>query len=375
MLSLTIYVRTADHAHISVAAWDERWDGQKTRSLVAVCLRATETLLVFSVNRHDDGTMGAQPVTQLPAHAVCTVRATRDSVADLLVLRPDGTLALLTHGTYEIPLSLRLPNAPPTVINIPRVVALEHAAYSSVSIQLVDGSFARISLDLVARDHLVSDSMVMLSMMLPPDEFFRLHSTFLSRWSTKRYSFILGVEFEVLESSLLNLLGLEDEDEMDAVPADAWTQLASTESASKFREDPVLRNLQVPSAPLRGDRWKKAAKERNQYIGAALHALHLVAEEKRVFLPSIEGLPRITPLICRLALVVRPEWADYWKRYCPSAMPIWPDPVLTGKLLRLRVRFSKLIGHTYCSARTYRRQPATLAGGHVQYPLRPSEQP
>ncbi|TFK85353.1 hypothetical protein K466DRAFT_190984 [Polyporus arcularius HHB13444] len=318
---------TADHTHISVAAWDERWDGEKTRSLLAVCLRVTETL-VFSVERRDDHTMGARPVTQLPAHAVSTIRATRDSVADLLVLKPDGTLALLTHGTYEIPLSLKLPNTPPTSVDIPRVAALEHAAYSSVTVQLADGLSARISLDLVARDHLVSDSMLMLSLLLPPDQFFRLHSTFLSRWSKRRYSFILGVEFEVLESSLLNLLGLEDEDEMDSAPLDAWVQLASTESATKFREDPVLRKLQLPSSSIRRDRCKKTVKERNIYTGCVLHALHLVAEEKRVFLPSIEGLPRITPLICRLALVVRPEWADYWKRYCPSAMPSWPDPAL-----------------------------------------------
>ncbi|KAI0743730.1 hypothetical protein C8Q80DRAFT_1272379 [Daedaleopsis nitida] len=318
---------SADHVGITVTAWDERWDGRKTRSLLGICLRVTQTLLVYAIERRDDHTFSAQPVTQVPALAISTIRATRDLVADLLVLKPDGTLSLLTHGTCEIPLvfeSDELPNSSP-------VVALAHPAYSSVSLHLADGSILRISLDLVARDHLVSDCLVMLSVFLPPEVFFALHRTFLSRWSAQKYSFILGVEFQVLESSLLHILGLEDGGAAvdSTADLDVWTQLATVESMAKFREDPVLKKLRFPKARSHDEHWTRPVVKRGRYIGAVLHALHLVAEEKRVFLPSIEGLPRITPLICRLALVVRPEWADYWKRYCPNAMPFWPDPKKT----------------------------------------------
>jgi anaphase-promoting complex subunit 1 len=30
--------------------------------------------------------------------------------------------------------------------------------------------------------------------------------------------------------------------------------------------------------------------------------------------------------------IIRPEWADYWKRLCPSASSGWPSPSITSKL-------------------------------------------
>ena len=280
--------------------------------------------------------MGIQPLMRLPALAVTTIRATRDFIADLLLLKPDGNLSLLIHGTFELPLSLRLPVLREgRFINGPdksHVVGLAHPVYSSVSLQLSDGTTVRVSLDLIPRDHLVSDCLLMLSFVLPPDMFFALHRDFIAKWAEKDYSFIIGAEFKIFETSLLQTLGLEADEPIHpqlAGPGDPWNRLAATESFDKFREDPVLRRLQLPG-PRPVESWRKASSKPHPLVGAVLHALHLIAEEKRVFLPSYEGLPRLTPLICRLAMIVRPEWADYWKRFCPSAMQAWPIPSTTG---------------------------------------------
>ena len=259
--------------------------------------------------------MGIRPVTQLPALAITTIRGTRDLVADLLLLKPDGTLGLLVHGTSQLPLAVEIPQGRSIKRpDNPRIVGLVHAVYSSVTLELSDGSVVRASLDLIPRDHLVCDCLVMLSLILPPDMFLMLHWSFLSQWAAKDYAFIIGVEFDILVTSLLQTLGFEavEEPVKPCLTDDAWGQLVVTESSDKYQEDPILRKLQLPSH--RPDaNWLKPANKPHPLAGAVLHALHLVAEEKRVFVPSYEGLPRLTPLICRLAMVVRPEWADYWK--------------------------------------------------------------
>ncbi|TBU29489.1 hypothetical protein BD311DRAFT_777411 [Dichomitus squalens] len=323
----------ADYENISVAAFDERWDGEKTRSLLGICFRATASVLIYALERRDDLTMGVQPLTRLPALAIATVRATRDFVADLLLLKPDGKLALLVHGTFELPLSVKLPvirhgrfiKGP----NKSHVVGLANPVYSSVSLQLSDESTVRVSLDLIPRDHLVSDCLLMLSFVFPADMFFILHRTFMAEWAATGFSFIIGVEFKIFETSLLQTLGLETEGPLETHLADdPWIRLSATESFDKFQEDPVLRKLQLPG-PRPAENWRKPSSKPHPLVSAALHVLHLVAEEKRVFLPSYEGLPRLTPLICRLAMIVRPEWADYWKRFCPNAMQAWPIPSAT----------------------------------------------
>lgn len=269
--------------------------------------------------------MGVKPIFQMPALSISPIRATRDNVADLLVLKLDGSLSLLTHGVLELPLSPTPPNDPAR-----RIIALTHPIYSSVVLERANGSLLRLSLDLIARDHLVSDCLVAVSFALPANTFFVLHRKFLERWSAKKYSFILGVEFEAFQSSLLSVLGLEeDPSEVSQDEPDAWAKLAATETFEKFIEDPVLRKLQLPKRA-NASHWKKPVKKPHDFIGPVLHALHLVAEEKRVFLPTIEGIPRLAPLICRLAMIVRPEWADYWKRHCPDAIPVWPTAPSTG---------------------------------------------
>ena len=66
-------------------------------------------------------------------------------------------------------------------------------------------------------------------------------------------------------------------------------------------------------------------------LGPILYALHTMGEDMRLSPHRYEDLLRFASLICRIAIIIRPEWADYWKRLCPEAMAGWPSPAATGE--------------------------------------------
>jgi anaphase-promoting complex subunit 1 len=66
--------------------------------------------------------------------------------------------------------------------------------------------------------------------------------------------------------------------------------------------------------------------------------LHSLAEEIKVTIDHHRGLFRLVPVICQIAHVIRPEWADYWKRFCPDAVTDWSLPDLRGLLQNFIMR-------------------------------------
>ncbi|KAJ7050909.1 hypothetical protein C8F01DRAFT_1343574 [Mycena amicta] len=66
--------------------------------------------------------------------------------------------------------------------------------------------------------------------------------------------------------------------------------------------------------------------QRKTLLAPILYAMHSMAEDLRLRIDHYKDLCRLAPVICRIALVVRPEWADYWKHLCPDAMTGWPHP-------------------------------------------------
>ncbi|KAI0633465.1 hypothetical protein C8Q77DRAFT_789189 [Trametes polyzona] len=324
---------TADYDSISVAVFDHRWGEKPTGALLGVCLGATQTLLLYDLFWEPSGVLRVRPKSHIPASAISPIIATRDGIADLLILRPNGSVSLLTHGTCELSLDVKLPDAPEAdSVHPPRVVGFSHALRNAVSLVLADGSSVRVSLDLTLQDLLVKDILYMLALTLPADMFFALHRSLLLKWSASGYSCVGDAELQAFEEALWEVLDLERGDALGTTPDNdgaAWHKLAATESIARFREDPALRGLQLPgsstnAAPLRRPMRKPAV-----HHAAVLHALHHVAEDRRLSVSTFADVPRLAPLICRLALVVRPEWADYWKRLCPSALPFWPSQSMT----------------------------------------------
>ncbi|KAH9859030.1 hypothetical protein C2E23DRAFT_717409 [Lenzites betulinus] len=325
---------TADCDNITVAVFDHRWTGNSHRYLLGICLRATETLLIFTMTSERPGVLRAHQECRMEGCAVSSIYATRENVADLLVLKANGSLSLLTHGTRELSLELKIPS---TMVDVElkterRISGFSHALGNSVSLILSDESTLRISLDLTVQDSLVKDLMYMLALTLPADPVFALHQSFLGRWSSRAYSTVEGVELEVFEEALWEILALEPSERLGCPVAEestAWQNLCANESMARFREDPALRKLRLPGTSACDTPFRKPVGKTTVHHAAVLHALHHVGEDRRLSVPTFSDVPRLAPIICRLALVVRPEWADYWKRLCPNAMPIWPSQSMT----------------------------------------------
>ncbi|KAL1942433.1 hypothetical protein VTO73DRAFT_6035 [Trametes versicolor] len=325
---------TADCDNITVAMFDQRWAGKVPRSRLGICLPATGEALLYELAWDNQGFLSMHPTSRIQANAISPIIATREMIVDLLVLKPDSSLALLTHGTYELPLDLRLPTTSASVDprHRRRITGFSHVLDKAVTLELSDASSLRISLDLTLRDSLVRDALHMLALTIPADPFFALHQSILRRWSLARYSCIEGVELQVFEEALWEVLDLTPGERLDS-PAyaggAAWQKLAANESIARFREDPALRRLHLPGSSTSDAPFRKPSQKPTAMHAAVLHALHHVAEDRRLTVCTFVDVPRLAPLICRLAMIVRPEWADYWKRLCPNAMPIWPPQSMT----------------------------------------------
>ncbi len=303
---------------------------------------------------------------RIQANAISPIIATRETVLDLLVLKPDSSLALLTHGTHELPLDLRLPTTSASVDprHRRRITGFSHALNNAVSLELSDASSLRISLDLTLRDTLVKDILYMLALTIPADPFFALHQSLLRRWSLVGYSCLEGVELRVFEEALWEVLDLVPGEQLGS-PANpgsaAWQKLAANESIARFREDPALRKLCLPGSSTSGAPFRKPSQKPTAIHAAVLHALHHVAEDRRLTVSTFVDVPRLAPLICRLAMIVRPEWADYWKRLCPNAMPTWPSQSMTG----MSYTFTLFIRGAECGC-----QCSTMSTNDCRYGLR-----
>ncbi|KAJ7055665.1 hypothetical protein C8F01DRAFT_1319594 [Mycena amicta] len=268
---------------MTCALFDGRGSGTSEPSLLSIHLPASEKPIIFELAAQDDA-LEVKHVWDVPALAAVALRITRPNVWDLLVLKPDHQLVVLTHGMRELPIQLQVKDSHPTttmhVDPPPSTIRREY----------------RLCLDLPPTDLLVNQTLQILALMIPGDVFFELHQTFL-------------------------LLA-------QRTPASGW-QLAKSPSHCRFREDPALRHLKTPNcAPDTIVLDLKTARhpQRKTLLAPILYAMHSTAEDLRLRIDHYKDLCRLVPVICRIALVVRMGWADYWKCLCPDAMTGWPHP-------------------------------------------------
>ena len=343
---------------ISVALFDERWDGQSNRSLMAICLPLTECLALFSLTHSEDKTLKVFRLPTLSAISVASIRATRHNVSDLLVVKPNKQLVVLTHGLRELPLEFleetsnlvpdddsimdvdaeaneRLHNP---LIGHGGVVSVQDEVLSSITLRCKDGWTARTNINLMPQDILTCQALHILAQFLPADSHYSLHRSFLGLWLSRG----LQSEFDCFTEALYKTFDLEYSTEATVVAPQncSWHTLFKSQSHSRFSEDPVLRKLIVPPN-LDTPSPSRHLRKPHKLLAPVLLALHTLGEDMRFMTHRYEDLLRLAPIICRIALIIRPEWADYWKRLCPGVIPSWPSPTTTGlyKLLDLSKHF------------------------------------
>lgn len=332
---------------ISCGLFDQRWDGKENRSLLGICTAATQTLYIIRMAKQGDR-MVARSEKNLAAISVASVRATREAIRDLLIVIPDGSLGILTHGLQWLPLVLVRPSEdnphaafdynvpqqrPPKPQQPPsnRVVAVLEVVDSSGTLLFADKSKARVTIDLMPRDLLTRQCLWMLAMAVPSPVFFALHAMYLDKWSRRGREASVDASFSAFSEALFELFRKDPLDKASDtanasdVPSDVWQALSKTASSSRFREDSVLRKLQLPPA-VRAAAPPRLADKSNLFLGQILVALHHVAEDMRLMVHRYHELLRLVPVLYQIAVTVRPEWADYWKRLCPTAIETWPSP-------------------------------------------------
>jgi anaphase-promoting complex subunit 1 len=214
-----------------------------------------------------------------------------------------------------------------------KIIAVEDATFSSVTLIYDDGSKTRTSIDLIPSDITTSQVLQVLAQTLPAQYCFALHRAFIEIWSSRNFSMLDGVEFDCVEAALAQVFNLGDVI-AQPLPArnsvHAWQALSHSPSHDRFSTDPALARLKLPSRT-EGSKPSKHKSTPHMMQAPILYALHTMGEDMRLAPHRYEDLLRLVSLICRVALVIRPEWADYWKRLCPGAMTDWPTPATTGE--------------------------------------------
>src|ERR1700722_12083441 len=327
---------------IGFALFDYRFDGEKERSLMAICLPASQTSSIFSLS-HEENRLKLASISETPAISVAPIRATRDKIYDLLLLKPDNRLVIFTHGLRELPISVQLDGLPnskdkcvmeidnevrrgtnsSTVVHR-RMVSINDPVRASVTLVYDDGFKSRACFNFVPEDFLTLQALRCLTAPLPAEYFFDLHRTFLELWSAQAFRTSDCVEFQCFVAALFKVLNLEENTKLSGTRTQ-WELLPTSGSKARFRDDPALRRLRFP--PSVHSPMPSASRPPHKHLASVLYALHLLGEDLRLQLHRFHSLLILAPLICRIALEVRPEWSDYWKRLCPEASPAWPSIV------------------------------------------------
>lgn len=329
---------------MSVALFDQRWDGKSDRSLISICLPFSETLMTFALTRKKEEnskyeTLSVSALSQTPAISVASLRATRDTVWDAIVLKPDNSLSLLTHGLHQLHLVLdRKSNTSDSMdvdeLSHPQknqtIVSFEDTTHSSVTLVYNDGSKTRVAIDLVPNDITTCQVFQVLAQTLPNEYSFALHKAFLEIWSGRGFSTSNGVEFDCFEEALAQTFNLENSQGPRSGSNPPWEALSLSYAHNRFVADPALSQLNLPQRT-RTCAQSVYTSPPHRMLGPILYALHTMGEDMRLSPHRYEDLLRFASLVCRIAIIIRPEWADYWKRLCPDAMAGWPAPETTGE--------------------------------------------
>jgi anaphase-promoting complex subunit 1 len=112
-----------------------------------------------------------------------------------------------------------------------------------------------------------------------------------------------------------------------------------TDSHKRGTQDPALRFLDDPPQPINEIETQipVLADRPHPMLAPVLFAFHMLGEDLRLDVGMYQSLNRLASLIILVGRIIRPEWADYWKRLCPSASSGWPSPSTASMSLSLPI--------------------------------------
>ena len=318
---------------ITAATFDDRWDRKIQRSLLSVCFPNAQLLRTIAVCKHDEGNMKAELLQDMQATSVAPVRSTRPTIKDLLLVKPDGSLGVLTHGIRQVTIQpwIRGTQRSPSGMDVDtgsrpttdlKVAKVEERTESCATFVMENGERMYGSLVLSAPDILVHRCFEVLAMALPSELAFAVRLEFLHLWHEQGLFTIEDTVLVCFRRALFKILHINDPDAEPIILG--WDNLSQSPLFDSLSEDVSLLGLTHPPPVRKHVPADSHVIKPHPLAGAALNALHHLAEDMRINLEQQILVLRIVPIICTIALVIRPEWADYWKRLCPDITLVLP---------------------------------------------------
>ena len=285
--------------------------------------------------------MKVELLQDMQATSVAPVRSTRPTVKDLLLVKPDGSLGVLTHGirqisiqprigsTQQAPAGMDVDGGPRSTTSL-KVVRVEERTESCATFVMDNGEKMYGSLVFSSPDILIHRCFEVLAMALPSELAFAIRLEFLYLWHKQGLFTIEDTVLVCFRRALYKILHINDPDPEPTITN--WDDLSQSPLFDDLSEDVSLLGLVHPPSARKHAPADFRIIKPHPLAGAALNALHHLAEDMRINLEQQILALRIVPIICTMALVIRPEWADYWKRLCPDIILALP-PALRRQCL------------------------------------------
>ena len=289
--------------------------------------------------------MKAELLQDMQATSVAPIRSTRPTVKDLLLVKPDGSLGVLTHGirqisiqpwigsTQQTPSEMEIDPGSRSTMSL-RVARVEERTESCATFIMENGEKMYGSLVLSSPDILVHRCFEVLAMAVPSELAFAIRLEFLHLWHEQGLFTIEDTVLVCFRRALFKVLHINHSDSEPMTLC--WDNLSQSPMFDDLSEDVALLGLAHPPSARKHVPADSNITKPHPLAGAALNALHHLAEDMRMNLEQQILVLRIVPIICTIALVIRPEWADYWKRLCPDV------PLTLPSALRRQYFFSPL---------------------------------
>ena len=380
-LNLTVVSRSMRHPEkIAVHLFDTRSDFKLERSLLAVHFPAVQLLSIYTLARIPaEDTLRVYPAVHIPALSAASISAFRGPILDLLIVKPDNSLAVLTHGVRMVDVSLSPHEIPASksarrragvsmsspksshaedamsvdesmpagagddsdasmhsIIDKNKIVGISEPLHGAATIHFEDGNTTRTRFACIPRDQLTSHCFWALSYALTGPRAFALHCSWLAKWSTIGASDADEDEWTCFVTALCELVDIPSPYTFEVAAEtnqDPWDALAYSASHQRLENDLVFRLLNAPFSARRTPVKPSTAKPHEDVVPCLL-ALHTLGESYKLKTDAAYGfLPRLARLLIALGRAARPEWADHWVRLFPDVLEGWADPKRQGNCL------------------------------------------
>jgi anaphase-promoting complex subunit 1 len=308
-----------------VRIFDNNSDGATVREMIAVHFPSTSALLIFEcvIDINFNRSVKLQHVLS-EALSIARVNCLRPRTYDLVVATIRNGLLLFALGHNPLPLQIG-DFMDRGLGHATAIVGLTDDIGSCATLIFADSSRSRARFKIRQRDGLVSSALEAISMTIPGENFCALLLRFLHHSQTSSMPGSNEDDVDCLRRAIADTFNIPSIIRHSPSPEDPWTASFDSNARKVFDEDPAMKFLRTPQR-VRPSRLSLPTMAPHPMLTPTFNTFHTWLEDQRLSLATEHIVIKMASLICDIGMVIRPEWADYWKRLVPEALPEWPSP-------------------------------------------------